>query len=199
MTGAGAKRVLDIAGAATGLVLSAPLMLGGAVAVLLEDGRPVLFSQRRVGLGGREFTIYKLRTMVRDASSMGSGLAVDHHDPRILRSGDLLRKAAIDELPQLWNVLRGDMSLVGPRPTVAEQVAHYTSRQRRRLEMKPGLTGWPQVHGRASLPWSERIEMDVWYVDHWSLALDLRVLWMTVLQLVRPHQAYRGESGGFDL
>ena len=193
------KRVVDVVGAATGLVVTAPLVAAGAAAVVLEDGWPALFRQERSGLRGERFTILKLRTMVRDAGARGAGMAVDSGDDRILRCGHLLRVTAVDELPQLWNVLRGEMSLIGPRPTLPEQVAAYSDHQRRRLDVRPGLTGWSQVHGRTSIPWSQRIELDVWYVDNWSLRLDMRILWMTVSQLLRPHETYKGETGGFDL
>jgi lipopolysaccharide/colanic/teichoic acid biosynthesis glycosyltransferase len=193
------KRAIDVVGAAVGLVVAGPVLAAGAAAVAVEDGRPVIFRQARSGLRGEPFTILKLRTMVRDAGSKGAGMAVDAGDDRILRCGHLLRVSAVDELPQLWNVLRGEMSLIGPRPTLPEQIDAYTDHQRRRLDMKPGLTGWSQVHGRTSIPWSERIELDVWYVENWSLALDLRILWMTVAQLLRPHETYKGETGGFDL
>lgn len=193
------KRALDVAGAAAGLVVASPVLAAAAAAIALEDGWPVIFRQARSGLRGEPFTILKLRTMVRDAGSKGAGMAVDAGDDRILRCGHLLRVSAVDELPQLWNVLRGEMSLIGPRPTLPEQIDAYSDHQRRRLDMKPGLTGWSQVHGRTSIPWSERIELDVWYVENWSLRLDLRILWMTVAQLLRPHETYKGETGGFDL
>jgi lipopolysaccharide/colanic/teichoic acid biosynthesis glycosyltransferase len=191
------KRALDVAGATVGLTLSAPLLAASAIAVRLEDAGPVLFRQERVGLEGRPFEVLKLRTMIVDAHTQGAGYAVDRGDSRITRIGRLLRKTSIDELPQLWNVLRGEMSLVGPRPTLAYQVERYTERQRRRLEVKPGLTGWAQVNGRASLSWPERIELDVWYVEHRSLALDLRILLRTVSVLLRPGVVYRSETGGW--
>jgi len=199
VNGLAVKRAVDVVGAAAGLVVAAPVLAAAAAAIAAEDGWPVIFRQVRSGLRGQPFTIVKLRTMVRDAGSKGAGMAVDAGDERILRCGHLLRVTAIDELPQLWNVLRGEMSLIGPRPTLPEQIEAYSDHQRRRLDMKPGLTGWSQVHGRTSIPWSERIELDVWYVEHWSLALDLRILWMTVAQLLRPHETYKGETGGFDL
>jgi lipopolysaccharide/colanic/teichoic acid biosynthesis glycosyltransferase len=158
----------------------------------------VLFRQSRVGRGGAEFEVLKLRTMVVDADRQGAGYAVADRDPRITRVGDLLRRTSLDELPQLWNVLRGDMSLVGPRPTLRYQVDQYTDEQRRRLEVRPGLTGWAQVHGRTSLPWSQRIELDVWYVDHRSLGLDLRILVRTVGVLLRREGVYKGATGGWD-
>jgi lipopolysaccharide/colanic/teichoic acid biosynthesis glycosyltransferase len=191
------KRALDVLGATVGLTLSAPLLAASAVAVRLEDRGPVFFRQERVGQDGRLFEVLKLRTMVVNAHTQGAGYAVDKGDSRITRAGSLLRKTSLDELPQLWNVLRGEMSLVGPRPTLAYQVERYTDRQRRRLEVKPGLTGWAQVNGRASLAWPERIELDVWYVEHRSLALDLRILLRTVSVLLRPGVVYRSETGGW--
>jgi lipopolysaccharide/colanic/teichoic acid biosynthesis glycosyltransferase len=191
------KRALDVLGATVGLTLSAPLLAASAVAVRLEDRGPVFFRQERVGQDGRLFEVLKLRTMVVNAHTQGAGYAVDKGDSRITRVGSLLRKTSLDELPQLWNVLRGEMSLVGPRPTLAYQVERYTDRQRRRLEVKPGLTGWAQVNGRASLAWPERIELDVWYVEHRSLALDLRILLRTVSVLLRPGVVYRSETGGW--
>ncbi len=189
------KRALDVAGAAILLVLTAPLVLASALAVKLEDRGPALYRQRRVGLHGSEFELLKLRTMVVGAERIGAGFAVNHGDSRITRSGRVLRRLSLDELPQLWNVLRGQMSLVGPRPTLAYQVERYTPRQRRRLEVKPGLTGWAQVNGRAALPWDERIELDVWYVEHRSLLLDLVILARTPAALCRG--TYKGERGGW--
>jgi lipopolysaccharide/colanic/teichoic acid biosynthesis glycosyltransferase len=175
--------------------VTAPLLGLAALAIKLEDGGPVLYRQVRVGLDGREFELVKLRTMVVGAETMGAGYAVDERDPRITRVGRALRRLSLDELPQLWNVLRGDMSLVGPRPTLAYQVEQYTPQQRRRLEVRPGLTGWAQVHGRAELPWDERIELDVWYVEHRSPRLDLKILLRTPRALFRG--TYRGETGGW--
>ena len=199
MTGAGErlKRALDVVGASAGLLAAAPALAAAALAIKLEDGGPVLFQQERVGRDGRDFTLLKLRTMIVDAHKVGAGYAVNHGDPRITRVGDVLRKTSIDELPQLVNVLRGDMSLVGPRPTLRYQVEQYTPRQRRRLEVRPGITGWAQLHGRASLPWSERIELDVWYVDHRSVWLDLQILVRTVGVLLKPGTVYKGERGGW--
>jgi lipopolysaccharide/colanic/teichoic acid biosynthesis glycosyltransferase len=191
------KRALDVVGATVGLTLAAPVLAASAIAVRLEDAGPVFFRQERVGLEGQTFEVLKLRTMIVDAHTQGAGYAVDAGDSRITRIGHVLRKTSIDELPQLVNVLRGEMSLVGPRPTLAYQVERYTERQRRRLEVKPGLTGWAQVNGRASLSWPERIELDVWYVEHRSLALDLRILLRTVSVLLRPSVVYRSETGGW--
>jgi lipopolysaccharide/colanic/teichoic acid biosynthesis glycosyltransferase len=192
------KRALDLLGAACGLLLSAPLLLAAAVAIRLEGpGHPV-YRQRRVGRGGAAFELYKLRTMVTGAETMGAGLAVDAGDARITRVGALLRRSSLDELPNLLNVLRGEMSLVGPRPTLPAQVAQYTPRQRERLSVKPGITGWAQVNGRASLPWSERIELDLHYVEHRSLLLDLRILARTPALVLRGGGLYKGETGGWD-
>jgi lipopolysaccharide/colanic/teichoic acid biosynthesis glycosyltransferase len=189
------NRAADVALAAFGLALAAPVLAAAAAAVKLEDGGPVLYRQRRVGKGGADFELLKLRTMVVGAESIGAGAAVNEGDPRITRVGSLLRRLSIDELPQLWNVIRGDMSVIGPRPTLAYQVERYTPRQRRRLEVKPGLTGWAQIHGRARLPWAERIELDVWYVEHRSPLVDLKILLRTPLALVSG--TYKGESGGW--
>jgi len=189
------KRALDIVGSAVGLTIASPVLGLAALAVKLEDGGPVLYRQRRVGFGGEEFDLLKLRTMVVGAEREGAGWAVDRGDARITRVGRVLRRLSIDEIPQLWNVLLGEMSLVGPRPTLAYQVEQYTPRQRRRLEVKPGVTGWAQVQGRARLRWPERIELDVWYVDNQSLWLDLKILARTPLALFTG--TYRGSSGGW--
>jgi lipopolysaccharide/colanic/teichoic acid biosynthesis glycosyltransferase len=168
-----------------------------ALAIRLESPGHPIYRQRRVGRDGRPFEIYKLRTMVRGAEFTGAGLAIQEGDDRITRVGALLRRTSLDELPNLWNVVRGEMSIVGPRPTVQVQVDQYTERQRGRLEVKPGITGWAQVNGRASLPWSERIELDLWYVEHRSLALDLRILARTAKILASGDGLYKGETGGW--
>ncbi len=188
------NRAVDVAGAGAALLLTSPLIALAAVAIKLEDGGPVLYRQRRVGRDGVDFELLKLRTMVVGAERQGAGFAVDRGDPRITRVGRVLRRLSLDELPQLWNVLRGEMSLVGPRPTLRYQVDSYTEHQRRRLEVKPGLTGWAQVNGRAGLPWPERIEFDVWYVEHRSPRVDLEILARTPLALFRG--TYRGATGG---
>jgi lipopolysaccharide/colanic/teichoic acid biosynthesis glycosyltransferase len=190
-------RLFDLIVSAVALVLSSPLMLVATVAVRLESHGSPVYRQRRVGKDGEPFEMLKLRTMVSGAETIGAGLAVNYGDPRITRVGALLRRWSLDELPNLVNVLRGEMSVVGPRPTIQAQVDQYTDRQRRRLEVKPGITGWAQVNGRASLPWHERIELDVWYVDHKSLLLDIRILAMTVRMLVSGHGLYKGETGGW--
>jgi lipopolysaccharide/colanic/teichoic acid biosynthesis glycosyltransferase len=177
------------------LLVTSPLLGLAALAVKLEDGGPVFYRQLRVGKNGRDFELLKLRTMVVDAELKGAGYAVDRDDPRITRAGRVLRRLSIDELPQLWNVLRGDMSLVGPRPTLRYQVDRYDDRQRHRLDVKPGLTGWAQVNGRAALPWDERIELDLWYVEHRSTWIDLKILALTPFALFRG--TYRGATGGW--
>jgi lipopolysaccharide/colanic/teichoic acid biosynthesis glycosyltransferase len=189
------NRAADAAIAGTALVLTSPLLGVAALAVKLEDGGPVLYRQTRVGKDGKDFELLKLRTMIVGAESQGAGFAVDEGDSRITRAGAILRKLSLDELPQLWNVLRGDMSMIGPRPTLRYQVEKYTPHQRRRLDVKPGITGWAQIHGRATLPWAERIELDVWYVEHRSPLLDLRILLRTPFALFGG--TYKGASGGW--
>jgi lipopolysaccharide/colanic/teichoic acid biosynthesis glycosyltransferase len=185
-----ASRALDLLVASLALALAAPLLALAAILIKLESRGPVFYRQRRVGRDGQPFELWKLRTMVPGAESMGAGIYVVEGDPRITRTGRLLRRFSLDELPNLVNVLRGEMAVVGPRPTVQEQVDRYTDRQRRRLEVKPGITGWAQVNGRTSLPWPERIELDVWYVEHRSLRLDLRILARTIRMLATGHGLY---------
>ncbi len=189
------NRALDSAAAGLGLAVASPILAIAAVAIKLDDGGPVFYRQRRVGLNGLEFELVKLRTMEVGAEHSGAGFAVNEGDPRITRAGRMLRRLSIDELPQLWNVVRGDMSLVGPRPTLAYQVARYTPRQRRRLEVRPGITGWAQIQGRARLPWDERIELDVWYVEHRSPWLDLKIIVSTPRALFAG--TYKGDTGGW--
>jgi lipopolysaccharide/colanic/teichoic acid biosynthesis glycosyltransferase len=189
------NRVADVALAGLGLVVTSPLLAAAAVAIKLEDGGPVLYRQTRVGKDGEDFELLKLRSMSVGAEHVGAGFAVDRGDSRITRVGRLLRRASVDELPQLWNVLRGDMSVIGPRPTLRYQVDRYSDRQRRRLEVRPGLTGWAQVNGRATLSWDDRIELDVWYVDHRSAAVDLKILLRTPLALFGG--TYKGATGGW--
>ena len=188
---------LDRALAALALVATGPLLALAVAAIRLEGGGPAIYRQRRVGRDGQPFELFKLRTMVSGAEWIGPGLAVDEGDPRITRVGTVLRRLSLDELPNLINVVRGEMALVGPRPTIQVQVDRYTERQRRRLEVRPGITGWAQINGRAALPWHERIELDVWYVDHRSLRLDLTILVRTVELLVSGRGLYRGETGGW--
>ena len=189
------RRAFDVVAAAALLLVTAPLLALAALAISLEGGGPILYRQSRVGKDGADFDLLKLRTMVVGAESQGAGPAVNRGDPRITRAGRILRRLSLDELPQLWDVVRGDMSLIGPRPTLRYQVERYTPRQRRRLEIKPGITGWAQVHGRAALPWEERIELDVWYVEHRSPWVDLKILLRTPRALFGG--TYKGETGGW--
>jgi lipopolysaccharide/colanic/teichoic acid biosynthesis glycosyltransferase len=191
------RRTLDIACSSLVLLLSAPLLALAALAIRLESRGPVIYRQRRAGLHGHAFDVLKLRTMVDGAEHIGAGLAINENDPRVTRLGSLLRRTSLDELPNLVNVLRGEMSLIGPRPTLPAQVERYTERQRGRLAVKPGITGWAQVNGRASLPWSERIELDLYYIEHRSLALDLRILWRTAALVFGGSGLYKGKSGGW--
>jgi lipopolysaccharide/colanic/teichoic acid biosynthesis glycosyltransferase len=189
------RRAVDVVVAGAGLVAVSPVLAAAALAVKLEDGGAVLFRQTRVGKDGVDFELLKLRTMVVGAESLGAGYAVNRGDPRITRVGRVLRRTSIDELPQLWNVVRGEMSLIGPRPTLRYQVDRYDEHQRHRLDIRPGITGWAQVHGRAALPWAERIELDVWYVEHRSPAVDLKILLRTPLTLFGG--IYKGATGGW--
>jgi lipopolysaccharide/colanic/teichoic acid biosynthesis glycosyltransferase len=192
-----AKRMLDLFVGGIGCILGAPLIALAALAVRLESPGHPIYRQRRVGRDGEPFEIFKLRTMVRGAEFTGAGLAIQQGDDRITRVGAFLRRTSLDELPNLWNVVRGEMAIVGPRPTVQVQVDQYTDRQRGRLRVKPGITGWAQVNGRASLPWAERIELDLWYVEHASLALDLKILARTGRLVLKGDGLYKGETGGW--
>jgi lipopolysaccharide/colanic/teichoic acid biosynthesis glycosyltransferase len=178
------SRLLDLLIASVALLVCSPLLAIAAIAILLESGGPVIYRQHRIGKDGRAFEMLKLRTMVPGSDPVGVGTVVTRDDPRVTRVGRALRRFSLDEIPNLINVLRGEMSIVGPRPTIETQVAAYTPHQRRRLEVKPGITGWAQVQGRAGIPWEERIELDVWYVDHRSLGLDMRILGQTAWLLV---------------
>jgi lipopolysaccharide/colanic/teichoic acid biosynthesis glycosyltransferase len=183
-------RTLDLLVATLALIVAAPLIGIAAIAIKLDSRGPVFYMARRVGRDGEEFDLYKLRTMHTGNDPVGVGTPVLAGDPRVTRVGAFLRRFSLDELPNLINVIRGEMAVVGPRPTLAAQVDAYTPRQRRRLEVKPGLTGWAQVNGRAGIPWEERIELDLWYVDHRSLALDLRILVRTARLLLTGHGLY---------
>ena len=191
------KRALDIVIAGVGSLVSAPVVAVLVAAIRLESPGHPIYRQTRVGKDGQTFAIYKLRTMVAGAEFTGAGLAIQEGDDRITRTGNVLRRYSLDELPNLWNVLRGEMSIVGPRPTVPVQVQQYSERQRGRLAVKPGLTGWAQINGRASLPWPERIELDLWYVENRSLALDLRILAQTVGMVLSGKGLYKGKTGGW--
>ena len=192
------RRAVDIVVSALALALSSPLLLGAMLAIRVESPGRVIYRQRRAGRGGKPFDVLKLRTMVDGAEHIGAGLAVNANDSRITRVGAFLRRSSLDELPNLLNVLRGEMTLIGPRPTLPAQVEQYTERQRGRLAVKPGITGWAQVNGRASLPWSERIELDLYYVEHRSLSLDLRILLRTPAMVLGGSGLYKGQAGGWE-
>lgn len=191
------KRAFDLVVGTLLSVVTAPLVATLALVIALESRGHPLYTQTRVGQDGRPFRIFKLRTMVSGAEHQGAGLAINAGDPRITRVGALLRRYSLDELPNLWNVVRGEMSIVGPRPTLQHQVDSYTEHQRGRLAVKPGITGWAQVNGRNALPWPERIELDLWYVEHRSMALDLRILRQTVGQVLGGAGMYKGSTGGW--
>jgi len=191
------RRTIDIVGGTLALIVAAPLIGVAMVAIRLESRGYPLYRQRRVGKDGRQFDLLKLRTMVDGAEHVGAGLAINENDPRITRVGAILRRTSLDELPNLLNVVRGELSFIGPRPTIPVQVAQYTERQRGRLAIRPGITGWAQVNGRASLPWSERIELDLYYIEHRSLALDLRILSGTVAIVLGGSGLYKGQKGGW--
>jgi lipopolysaccharide/colanic/teichoic acid biosynthesis glycosyltransferase len=192
------RRLFDLVVAGGALLVTSPVLALAVLAIRLEsEGHPI-YRQRRVGKDGRPFDVLKLRTMVQGAEGMGAGMAVNEGDPRITRVGEILRRYSIDELPNLVNVLRGEMAIIGPRPTIPVQVEQYTARQRGRLALKPGITGWAQVNGRTSLPWSERIELDLWYIEHRSWRLDLRILVKTAGMVFHGAGLYKGATGGWD-
>jgi lipopolysaccharide/colanic/teichoic acid biosynthesis glycosyltransferase len=192
------RRAIDIVGGCIALGLTAPVMALAMLAIRLESRGHAIYRQRRVGRDGEPFELLKLRTMVDGAEHIGAGLAINENDPRVTRVGALLRRTSFDELPNLLNVVRGDMSFVGPRPTIPAQVEQYTERQRGRLAIRPGITGWAQVNGRASLPWSERIELDLYYIEHRSLAFDLRILGRTLAIVFGGSGLYKGQTGGWE-
>ena len=179
------KRAFDLCVVLLGLLLLGPLFLLIALAIRLDSPGPAFFHQERSGQYGRLFRIHKFRTLVAGGEHMGAGYVLERNDPRITRVGAILRRLTLDELPQLVNVLKGEMSLVGPRPTLPYQVALYDASQRQRLLVKPGMTGWAWIHGRRELTWPQRIEFDVWYVTHWSLGLDMKILWRSIPLLLR--------------
>ncbi len=187
-------RILGLAG----LIVLSPLLIVISLAIKVDTPGPVFFRQRRVGKNGREFKIYKFRSMVEGAQNIGAGVFVQRGDPRITRVGKFIRRYSLDELPQLINVLKGEMSLVGPRPTLGYQVERYNARQKKRLLVKPGITGWAQVNGRSSLSWPERIELDIWYVENWSLWLDIKIMVQTVLVILFKKNIYRSEDSTED-
>ncbi len=191
------KRGLDLVIGLVGTAITAPVVAVLALAIRLESPGHPIYRQTRAGKDGEPFSIYKLRTMVCGAEFTGAGLAIAEGDDRITRLGGVLRRYSLDELPNFWNVVRGEMSIVGPRPTVPVQVEQYTPHQRGRLAVKPGITGWAQINGRASLPWSERIELDLWYVEHRSLRLDLMILSRTARMVLSGDGIYKGKQGGW--
>jgi lipopolysaccharide/colanic/teichoic acid biosynthesis glycosyltransferase len=192
------RRLIDILVSAPALALGTPALLLSMLAIRLESPGPAIYRQPRAGKDGELFDVLKLRTMVDGAEHIGAGLAINADDPRITRVGSFLRRTSLDELPNLLNVLHGDMSLIGPRPTLPSQVAQYTERQRGRLAVKPGITGWAQVNGRASLPWAERIELDLYYIEHHSLTLDLKILLRTPAMVFGGSGLYKGHAGGWE-
>jgi lipopolysaccharide/colanic/teichoic acid biosynthesis glycosyltransferase len=192
------RRAIDLVGGTLALIVAAPVVAVAMLAIRLESRGHPIYRQRRVGREGREFDLLKLRTMVDGAEHVGAGLAINENDPRVTRVGALLRRTSFDELPNLLNVVRGELSFIGPRPSVPVQVAQYTERQRGRLAIRPGITGWAQVNGRTSLPWSERIELDLYYIEHRSPALDARILWRTVSTVLGGAGLYKGQTGGWE-
>jgi lipopolysaccharide/colanic/teichoic acid biosynthesis glycosyltransferase len=191
------RRAFDIVVAGVALLFFSPVLLAAMLAIRLESPGSPIYRQRRVGMNGEEFDVLKLRTMVTGAEHIGAGMAIDEGDTRITRVGGFLRRTSLDEIPNLINVLKGQMAIIGPRPTIPVQVAQYTERQRGRLAVKPGLTGWAQVNGRAALPWPERIELDLWYIEHRSWRLDLQILFRTARMVLGGHGLYKGGTGGW--
>jgi lipopolysaccharide/colanic/teichoic acid biosynthesis glycosyltransferase len=191
------RRAFDIVVAGAALLFFSPVLLAAMLAIRLESPGSPIYRQRRVGMNGEEFDVLKLRTMVTGAEHIGAGMAIDEGDTRITRVGGFLRRTSLDEIPNLINVLKGQMAIIGPRPTIPVQVAQYTERQRGRLAVKPGLTGWAQVNGRAALPWPERIELDLWYIEHRSWRLDLQILFRTARMVLGGHGLYKGGTGGW--
>ena len=191
------RRAFDIVVAGIALLFFSPVLLVAMLAIRLESPGSPIYRQRRVGLDGEEFDVLKLRTMVTGAEHLGAGMAIDEGDTRITRVGEFLRRTSLDEIPNLINILRGDMAVIGPRPTIPIQVAQYTDRQRGRLAVKPGLTGWAQVNGRAALPWPDRIELDLWYIEHRGWRLDFQILMRTARMVLSGHGLYKGDTGGW--
>jgi lipopolysaccharide/colanic/teichoic acid biosynthesis glycosyltransferase len=191
------RRAFDIVVASAALVFFSPVLVVAIVAIRFESPGSPIYRQRRVGLDGEEFDVLKLRTMVTGAEHIGAGMAIDEGDTRITRVGAFLRRTSLDEIPNLVNVIRGDMAIIGPRPTIPVQVAQYTERQRGRLTVRPGLTGWAQVNGRAALPWAERIELDLWYIEHRTWRLDIQILLRTARMVLGGHGLYKGGTGGW--
>jgi undecaprenyl phosphate N,N'-diacetylbacillosamine 1-phosphate transferase len=188
------KRIIDIICGVIGLIITSPLWLYVVIKIKAEDRGPVFFIQERVGKDGKLFRMYKFRSMVVGAEKKGLGVFVSTDDERITKIGKFIRKTSIDELPQLINVLKGEMSIVGPRPTLEYQVERYNKEQKRRLLVKPGITGWAQVNGRNNMTWPEKIELDLWYVDHWSIGLDLKIIKETIRSILKQEGIYSEEG-----
>jgi lipopolysaccharide/colanic/teichoic acid biosynthesis glycosyltransferase len=189
VTGKGLPRAANLGIALSALILTSPILLLCLIAIRITGRGPVFYRQPRAGLAGRPFVLWKLRTMVQGSDPIGVGEAVTAADPRVTSVGRVLRALSLDELPNLFNVLSGEMAIVGPRPTLPAQIDLYTPHQRKRLDVRPGLTGWAQVNGRAGIPWEERIELDVWYVENRSVALDLRICLLTLPSLIRRRRS----------
>lgn len=186
------KRGMDIVASLTGLIIAAPILIIVALLIKFDSKGPVFFCQERVGLNGKFFKVIKFRTMIDNAVNIGSGIMTDKDDPRITKVGKLLRKASIDEIPQLINILKGDMSLVGPRPVPVGHFKKYTDYEKKRLAVRPGITGWAQVNGRNNLTWAERIEKDIWYVNNMSIVLDIKIILKTVRVVLLAEGVYSG-------
>lgn len=187
------KRLLDILGSLFGIILTSPILLISAIAIKLDSKGPVFFKQERLGENGKVFNIIKFRTMVDNAEKMGSGIITYENDPRITRVGNILRKTSLDELPQLFNVLKGDMSLVGPRPPVPyhpKKYEEYPENQKKRFIVKPGITGYAQVNGRNNLTWDDRIELDVQYVENFNILLDLKIIFLTIVKVIKSEDVH---------
>jgi undecaprenyl phosphate N,N'-diacetylbacillosamine 1-phosphate transferase len=192
------KVCLDFLGSWLGIILMSPVIYLVGALIRLDSRGPIIFKQERIGKDGQPFMSFKFRSMVDKATTIGLGLNVCMNDDRITRVGKFLRNTSLDELPQLFNVLKGEMSIVGPRPTLAYQVKAYNAEQRRRLQVKPGITGWAQINGRNAIPWEDRIKLDVWYVDNWSLGLDLRILGRTLRTVLKREGLYGPDGTNFD-
>jgi len=188
------KRILDLIIGIIGFIFTSPLWIYVIIRIKTEDHGPIFFVQERVGKDGKLFRIYKFRSMVVGTEKKGAGVFVSGDDDRITRIGRFIRKTSIDELPQLINVLRGEMSIVGPRPTLEYQVKRYNERQKKRLSVKPGITGWAQVNGRNAMTWPEKIELDVWYIDHWSIGLDLKIITKSIRSVFKREGIYSEEG-----
>jgi undecaprenyl phosphate N,N'-diacetylbacillosamine 1-phosphate transferase len=188
------KRIIDIISGVLGLIITSPLWLYVVIKIKAEDRGPVFFIQERVGKDGKLFRMYKFRSMVVGAEKKGLGVFVSTDDERITKIGKFIRKTSIDELPQLINVLKGEMSIVGPRPTLEYQVERYNKEQKRRLLVKPGITGWAQINGRNNMTWPEKIKLDLWYVDHWSIGLDFKIIGRTIILVIKRKGIYAEEG-----